>query len=374
MRRDVLMPHLSDEVEEGVLVTWFVEPGGAVDEGALIAEVQVQKVSEEVLAPAAGRVAELLAPQGGVVRQGDPIAVLETGGESAGAEPAAVAAAEREERAPSTPAARRLARELGLDLGAVTGTGPGGRILESDVGAAAGGAGVARPAAGRLEPVTPMRRTIADRLQRHLATTAQLTLSSEADVTDLAERLEGLSEAWGRRASLTEAVVRACALALRNHPHLAARWTDEGLLLPERMDIGLAVALDEGLIVPVVRDAGGKDLRTLNGEIAGLAERARAGTLATAETEGGVFSVTNLGAYGIDAFTPLVNPPQTAVLGVGRARLRPAVVDGAVTPRMLMVLSLTFDHRVVDGAPAAAFLAEVVSLLQDPEALGATPD
>ena len=368
MRHEIVMPRLSDTVEEGVLVTWFVEPGATVREGDLVAEVQVEKVAAEVRAPATGRIGSLLAEPGGVVVQGAVIAILESEGR--------VVAPVGALGALASPAARRLAAELGLDLATVPGSGPGGRIVEADVRAAAGarGAAAAVPvasaaAAGRLEPLSPVRRTIAERLRAGLAATAQLTLTSEADVTALAGRLTDWSVAWGRRASYSEAIVRAAALALRDHPRLAARWTGAGIVHPERIDVGIAVALDDGLIVPIVRDADLKDLATLGGEIAELAERARSGQLTPAETEGGCFSVTNLGAYRIDAFTPLLNPPQTAILGVGRARARPAVVDGAVVVRTLLVLSLTFDHQVVDGVPAAAFLDAVVALLEDPDRL-----
>jgi pyruvate dehydrogenase E2 component (dihydrolipoamide acetyltransferase) len=376
MRREVLMPQLTDEVEEGALVTWFVQLGAPVQEGDLVAEVQVQKVSLEVHAPATGRVAELLTEPGGVVRQGDPIAVIEEAPEGAElpaerapageARPPTEAAPGPAPAAPTSPAARRLARELGVDLARVGGSGPGGRILEADVRAAAQRAGAPEAPGPSLEPITPMRRAIADRLRSSLAATAQVTLTSEADVTDLTYKLERRS-AEQRRALLTAAVVRACALALRDHPRLTARWTDRGLALPVDLDIGVAVALDEGLVVPVVRRADTVDLDALGATIGDLAERARTGQLAPAETEGGVFSVTNLGPWGVDAFTPLLNPPQTAVLGVGRAQPRPAVRDGAVVPRTLMMLSLTFDHQVVDGAPAAAFLAAVVALLQAPD-------
>jgi pyruvate dehydrogenase E2 component (dihydrolipoamide acetyltransferase) len=155
-----------------------------------------------------------------------------------------------------------------------------------------------------MEPLSMMRRTIADRLRSGLAATAQLTITSEADVTDLEARLAEWSAEWGRHATFSEAIVRACALALRDHPRVAARWSDRGLVPAERIDIGIAVALEDGLIVPVVRDADHKDLATLGREIADLAERARGGALAPSDTEGGCFSVTNLGAWRIDAFTP----------------------------------------------------------------------
>lgn len=371
MTHEVLMPQLSEDVEEGVVVTWFVEPGAVVAEGDLIAEVQVEKIASEVRAPAAGTIVELRVQPNEVIKRGEAIALI---GESVAPTAATVAPPQAltaegvatEQRVAASPAARRIARELGVDLTAIAGSGPDGRITENDVRAAAAPAAVVR-----VEPLSMTRRTIAERMQRSLATTAQLTETAEVDVTELAAELERLSELWGRRASYTEAVVKACATCLRSHPRVGALWAEDGLAYQDAIDIGVAVALDDGLIVPVVRAADGKDLEALNREIADLAERARAGTLSTADVEGGVFSITNLGAYPIDAFTPVLNPPETAVLGMGRARPRPAVVDGRIEARTLMVLSLTFDHRVIDGAPAAAFLADVVSLLEEPAWLGA---
>ena len=371
MTHEVLMPQLSEDVEEGVVVTWFVEPGAVVAEGDLIAEVQVEKIASEVRAPAAGTIVELRVQPNEVIKRGEAIALI---GESVAPTAATVAppqaltaeGAATEQRVAASPAARRIARELGVDLTAIAGSGPDGRITENDVRAAAAPAAVVR-----VEPLSMTRRTIAERMQRSLATTAQLTETAEVDVTELAAELERLSELWGRRASYTEAVVKACATCLRSHPRVGALWAEDGLAYQDAIDIGVAVALDDGLIVPVVRAADGKDLEALNREIADLAERARAGTLSTADVEGGVFSITNLGAYPIDAFTPVLNPPETAVLGMGRARPRPAVVDGRIEARTLMVLSLTFDHRVIDGTPAAAFLADVISLLEEPAWLGA---
>jgi pyruvate dehydrogenase E2 component (dihydrolipoamide acetyltransferase) len=383
MRQDIVAPRVSESVEEGILVTWFVEPGTMVREGDLVAEVQVEKISAEVRAPIGGRVAELLVAPGAVIFQGHPIAVLETAGEAGEPAPAETppavqpaappgvtaappAGAPPAIPPPASPVARRLALELGVDLASISGSGPGGRIVEADVRAAAA---APRPSP-ELVPLTPMRRAIAGRLRAGLLEAAQLTLTAEADVTDLAALLAAASAASGRRATYTAAAVRASALALRDHPRLAATWTEEGLRLPGRSDVGVAVALEDGLVVPVVRDAAAKSLEELDREIADLAERARSARLTLDETQGAVFSVTNLGAYRVDAFTPLLDPPQTAILGLGRARPRPAVVGQTVAVRTLAVLSLTFDHRVVDGAPAAAFLDQVVATLEDPGRLG----
>ncbi|MBA3876977.1 MAG: hypothetical protein C0498_08580 [Anaerolinea sp.] len=336
MGHEVVMPRLSDAVEEGVLVTWFVEPGDTVREGDLVAEVQVEKVSSEVRATAAGRVGELLVAPGGIVRQDAVIAKIEP--------------------------AEGVVPGLSAD---VIGASP-------DVIGSAPVAAAEAPAATRKlepEPLTAMRRAIAERLRTGLAATAQLTLTAEADVTELAERLSEWGSSWGRRVTYTEAAVRASALALREHPRVAARLTGDDLAHPERIDVGVAVALDDGLIVPVVRDADRRSLQELGVEVAALAERARAGRLEPGETEGGCFSVTNLGGHRIDAFTPLLNPPQTAILGLGRARPRAVVVDGSIVAQTVVVLSLTFDHQVVDGAPAAAFLDSVVGLLETPDRL-----
>jgi pyruvate/2-oxoglutarate dehydrogenase complex dihydrolipoamide acyltransferase (E2) component len=377
MRREILMPTLSEEVEEGVLVTWFVAPGASVRAGDLVAEVQVEKVSEEVRAPADGCLVEALVGQGEVVRQGAPIAVLDVGAAEAvepratrPAVPAAVPPAEAAAPALASPAARRLARELGVDLAALSGRGPGGRVVEADVREAATAGVSEKPAAAaEAEPLSLMRRTIATRLTAGLREAAQLTLTAEADATDLAAELARLGALAGRRPSYTAAVVRASALALRDHPPMARRWSDEGLVPAAAIDIGVAVAVDDGLVVPVLRAADRKGLDRLSEEVRELAERTRARSITSQETQGAVMSVTSLGAHRIDAFTPLLDLPQSAILGVGRVRPRPAVVDGQVVARMLMVLSLTIDHRVVDGEPAAAFLDQVIALLEKPSGL-----
>ena len=376
MRQEILMPTLSEDVEEGVLVAWFVLPGGSVSAGDLVAEVQVEKVSEEVRAPADGVLAEALVAAGEVVRQGAPIAVLEVGAVAAAGPPTAAgsptADAPVASASPASPSARRLARELGVELSALAGSGPGGRIVEADVRAAArtgtGDRDVAAPPSATV-PLSAMRRTIATRLTAGLREAAQFTLTAEADATGLEVQLARLSGEWGRRASYTEAIVRACALALREHPQVARQWSEKGLVACASIDVGVAVSVDDGLIVPVIRAADTKDLESLNREIAELAEQARSGRTTAEETRGAAFSVTSLGAHRIDAFTPLLDLPQAAILGVGRARPRPAVVDGEIVVRTLMVLSLTVDHRVIDGDPAAAFLDRVLALLEAPEAL-----
>lgn len=362
MTIDVTFPHLSEDVDEGVLVTWFVEPGARVAEGDLIASVQVEKVEQEVYAPGAGSVVELLAAPGDVVAQGAVIARLGEPAETT-ATPSAPATSETTAAAPrpaaiiASPAAKRLARELGVDLANVKGTGPGGRIVEADVRQAASVGGNGQAAAA--EPLDVSRRLMATRLRDWLATTAQFTLTTEVDVTALA----------AQRPPWAAAVVWAAARSLKRHPKLTQRWQGDQLVRVESIDIGVAVSLDDGLIVPVVRRADERDLSALASEIADLSDRARRSALRVDEVTGGAFTVTSLGAYPIDVFTPLLQPPQIAILGVGRAREKPAVVEGRIEPRWLLVLSLTVDHRVIDGAPAAAFLTDVAAQLADPAEL-----
>lgn len=382
---EIAMPRLSDQAEEGLLVTWFVVSGGAVREGDLVAEVQVEKMSEEVRSPGSGVIRQLV-EAGEVVAQGAPIAELEIVEEPARVTGEVEQAPTSADGLPSSasapggiplasPAARRLARDLGVDLAGVQGSGPTGRIVEADVRAAGGSGGIPltstepAPELVEAEPLTPMRRAIAQHLIKGLATTAQLTLTAEGDVSDLHDLRERMSSQGQTKVSYTEAVVRAVALTLQKHPRVGAQWSDAGLVRPPGINIGIAVALENGLVVPVIRNADHKDLEMLNREIAELSERARASKLKQEEMDGGILTVTNLGAQRIDVFTPLLNIPETAILGVGQVRLRPAVVGNEVVPRWLVVLSLTFDHQVIDGVPAAAFLADVIRLLEHPRDL-----
>ncbi|MDI3299382.1 MAG: dihydrolipoamide acetyltransferase family protein [Bacillota bacterium] len=230
-----------------------------------------------------------------------------------------------------------------------------------------GAGGPAGSASYRAIPLRGMRRTIAQRMQRSLAETAQLTLHASADATELvrlrqARRAEGLA--------YDDLLVRALALSLREHPALNGWLVEDELRLAERVDVGLAVALPEGLIVPVIRDAASRSLREIAAERARLVERARSGRLAVSEVTGGTFTLTNLGMYRIEGFTPILNAPQIATLGVGRIAPEARVLeDGRIAARPVLRLSLTFDHRAVDGAPAAAFLDALVRRLEAADGL-----
>ncbi len=300
--------------------------------------------------------------------------------------PAVVAAAAGAAPAPAaSPIARKLAERLGVDLTGVAGTGPGGRIQRSDVeGAVRDGTGAeTRTAAARAVPAAPgpragdrirlqgMRGTIARRMHESISQMAQLTIGMEVDLTRAVALREQLRDDWAddderRLPTYTDLVVKAAALALRAHPLLNAEVGPDAVELLGPIHVGLAVALDTGLVVPVIRHTDEQSLADIAIESARLAEAARAGTLGLDDLTGGTFSVTTLGGAGVDFFTPIINPPNVAILGVGR--IKDAVVWEGDTPARskAMTLSLTFDHRAVDGTPAAAFLGTVKTLLEAP--------
>jgi pyruvate dehydrogenase E2 component (dihydrolipoamide acetyltransferase) len=211
-----------------------------------------------------------------------------------------------------------------------------------------------------------MRQAIAEQMAYSLQTMAQLTITAKADVTELVSTREALAARWGRKISYTDLLVKAVAVALRDHPVLAARLQDDEIVMPDEINIGIAVALESGLIVPVIRNAGQMTVLQISDRVKDLAQRARQGALSVDEVTGAVFTITNLGMYGVDAFTPIINPPEVAILGMGRIAEELALINGQVASRSTTVLSLTIDHRIVDGAPGAAFLQTLVQLLEHP--------
>ena len=268
-------------------------------------------------------------------------------------------------RAPVTPAARKLAAEHNIDTTSLTGTGPGGRITREDVqqaiNAAQAPVEVSTPAQEQSVPLRGMRKVIAERMHKSLTDTAQLTITTEVDVTQLIERREEVRREFNT--TYNDFIIQACAHALLQHPRMNASLEGDAIQLHGAVHVGFAVALDEGLIVPVIHDADKKPLKTIAQEARALAEKARAGQLKLEEVSGGTFTVSNLGMAGVDAFTPILNSPQTGILGVGRIVDKPVVYQGEIARRSMLVLSLTFDHRVIDGAPAGAFLGSVADLL-----------
>jgi pyruvate dehydrogenase E2 component (dihydrolipoamide acetyltransferase) len=276
-------------------------------------------------------------------------------------------AADSGKRAPVTPAARKLAAEHNIDTSLVSGTGPGGRITREDIqkaideGVKAPAPATAPASAGESIPLRGMRKVIAERMHNSLQTSAQLTITTELDVTQLIERREEVKREFNT--TYNDFIIQACAHALIQHPRMNASLEGDAIQIHGARHVGFAVALDEGLIVPVVRDADKKPLKTIAEEARALAEKARAGKLTLEEVSGGTFTVSNLGMAGVDAFTPILNSPQTGILGIGRILEKPVVFQGEIAKRSMLVLSLTFDHRVIDGAPAGAFLQSVADLL-----------
>lgn len=320
-------------------------------------EVPAAPASEPVASPAVRRLAR---ERGIDLRQ---IVGSGPGGRiSAGDLAPATRESERPEKAGSSPRARRAAKELGIDWTLLTGTGKNGRIRERDVRAT-----VDRQPAGRVAPLTAMRRTIAARMLESQRTSAPVTLTTTVDATNLVNLRQQFRAAGdGASPSYTDFLIKLAAAALVKHPLLAGQWTDHGIRLPDAIHIGFAVDVDSGLLVPVVRDVPALGVRQIAATTRELIEWARGGRLSAADMQGGCFTISNLGAYGIDAFTPIINPPECAVLGVGRIARRPAVVGDAMIPRDQVTLSLTFDHRIVDGAPAARFLQTLAQAVENP--------
>lgn len=347
MAVEVPMPVVTEAGEEAVVTAWMVDEGASVREGALIAEVQAEKVADQVYAPADGIVRGLVAINQPVA-QGSPICRIDESGEvRASGETSGPSPAPPRERVAASPAARRLARELGVDLAAVPGSGPAGRVTEADV----------RAAAGTEEPgeaFGALRATIARNMRESHTITAPVTLTTTADVTD------ALPD------NVTARVVRAVARVLQDHPALNGTRSGDRFLPAGPANVALAMQTEDGLVAPVIRDPAARTIDELATDIADIAERARTRRLSAADFEGGTFSVSNLGPYGVEAFTPIVNLPQVAILGVGTIRTVPGFgPDGSVVPRREMVLSLTFDHAFVDGAPAAALLSDLRDLLEE---------
>jgi pyruvate dehydrogenase E2 component (dihydrolipoamide acetyltransferase) len=366
------LPDLGEGLEEAVISSWLVAVGDEVALNQPLVEVETAKAVVEIPSPIAGRVTALHAETGETVHVGAPLAtfeVAEEGEPSVAGEPRAPAAA--------TPAVRALAKRLGVDLAAVRGTGPGGRITREDVEAAA--RAVAREAGPSEEalaapdvevvPISPVRRAIAENLTRVIREVPEVTTWRTVDCTAL--------EAFRAELGLSPLpiLVRALAEVCRDHPWLNGSYrADLGEIhLHRRVHVGIATDTERGLLVPVVRDVGSLGITAVAAEIARLAEAARAGTLAPAEMAGGTITVTNTGSYGSEAGTPILNPPQGAIVALGVIEPRALVVGGRVEARPACTLSLTFDHRLLDGATAGRAFGALVDLLEDPERLRALP-
>ncbi len=365
MAYEFKLPDLGEGLTEGEIARWLVSVGQEVGEDDPLVEIQTDKTTVEIPSPAAGTVSRILAAEGEVVPVGTVIVVIGDGGAPAGdgqprAEPAPqqeAAAAVQEAAAPpapararvqATPLVRRIAQELGVDLAAVTGTGPQGRITEEDVRSAV----ETTPAEGTRVPLRGVRRLIAEHMARAHAEIPPVTWVEECDfgAVDLKR--------------LVATLLKTCAASLRDFPELNARLESDALVLLDRYDLGFAVQTDAGLVVPVVRGCDTRTLDELDADVRRLAEAARAGTLASEELRGSTFTVTSAGKLAGLFQTPIVNHPEVAILSVGRIAERPVVRGGEVQVGRTGYVALTFDHRAVDGARAAEFGLDVIRRLE----------
>jgi pyruvate dehydrogenase E2 component (dihydrolipoamide acetyltransferase) len=427
MASDVVMPKMGYDMTEGTILRWIRQEGDAVARGDILGEIETGKVNIEIEAFDGGILRRILVPEGETVPVGTPIAVIGTADEvlperpspaaaealgrangmdqPAGADgrpqldqpspaPPSTAAAPADGPTPAvgsaspggdvvraSPLARRLAAEHHVDLSLVAGSGPGGRVVRDDVLAAAEAPPLgmaARPLAAppppdgvRREPLSRMRRTIARRLTDSWTAAPHIFLTMPIVMDEalaLREQMNAvLAATSGGKVSVNDLVVMATARALVRHPRMNASWVDGIRLLHDRVHIGVAVALEDGLVTVIVADADRKPAAVLAAELAAKAARAREGKLLPEDVaEASTFTVTNLGPYGVEHFTAIINPPEAAILAVGAATPTPVVDDGQVVVRTVMKVTLAADHRVVDGATAAEFLAEVRALLEHP--------
>ena len=444
MATDVVMPKWGLTMKSGKVSRWFKSEGDTVQKGDPLFEVETDKITNSVESPASGVLFQIVVPAGETVPVKTIVAVIAAEGETPERRTATVADTAPEETpsvAPAaaeragdgafvraTPIARRIAREKGIELTRVTGTGPGGRVTEKDVldfaaappspepaaavaatpsaielatkagidlaqikGSGEGGKVLkvdilrtmnpetrSAPGTGSggmplpgILPMAGMRQVIADNMMASLHGSAQLTVFVECDATAMTVFRDRVRQKYAGREdvpniSYNDIIALAVCRTLKDFSIVNSWLTDEGIVVHDHVNLGIAVALDAGLVVPNVKSADRKGLIDLAREIRSLADKAKSGGLTMDDIQGGTFTITNVSMLGVDGFTPILNPPETGILGVGRAIDRPAVVDGQIVVRKMMTLSLTFDHRVTDGAPAMRFLRALADTIEEP--------
>jgi pyruvate dehydrogenase E2 component (dihydrolipoamide acetyltransferase) len=402
MANEVKLPRLGQGMESGTIVKWLKSEGDQVEKGEPLYELDTDKVTQEVEAEVSGvllkiAVAEGEAPVGQTIavigEAGESVAVEAPAREEEAPQPAAVAAAEPAmsggsrshesvtthpqanggDRVKASPLARRIARERGIELEGIRGTGPDGRIVAEDVETrreearpAAAAVPAPRPEGVEAVPLTRIRATIARRLTQAWEVPAfQLTVSADMTLAnELVARARELNP--GVRVTVTDLLTKVSAMALARHRDVNVQFTEEAILRYPTANVGIAVAAPSGLIVPVIREAERLSLAEIAARRTDLVDRAREGKLRQAELEDGTFTISNLGMFGVEQFIAVLNPPQAAILAVGATIDQPVVRDGAIEPRPLMTMTLTVDHRAVDGAEAADFLRTVKSFVEEP--------
>jgi pyruvate dehydrogenase E2 component (dihydrolipoamide acetyltransferase) len=354
----VVMPKLSLTMKEGSVGKWYKKEGDAVEKGEPIVEVTSEKATYDLEAPASGILRKIVVEEG-VDASVDAVLAFITAPDEAflkaeiEAEKRPQAIGEAEKRVLASPAAKRSAKEHGIDLFLVRGSGPEGRITEEDVNRFMEEAGGISPKIREVIPLSGFRKTSAERVSVSFKTAPHSTVMMEVNVSKAKELHEKL------QLSYSAILVKAAAKALVEHPMINSTLEGDRMKLFEDVNVGMAVATEYGLIVPVVHNADRKSLKEIDALINELSAKARQGKLAREELAGGTFTITNLGMYGVEFFTPIINPPETAILGVGGIMEKPIIVDGKVEVGPMMMLSLSYDHRVVDGAPAAEFLRKI---------------
>jgi len=410
------VPQLGLTMETGTILQWVKAEGDKVEKGQPVVVIQTDKVEYEVEAPVAGTLLKIAAKEGtelpvgslmGVIGQpGEDISALLGGAPAPKAAPVEQPAARPAPAAPSQPApvaapapvrapgervkvspvAKKLAQDHGIDVSALTGTGPEGRIVREDVERAIAAKGQA-PSAGSSQagrapsaapqvatadsiPLSGMRKVIFDRMGQSWREAARVTLFADADMTELVRLRQAKGAEWERRFGLkpsySDLIHLAVARALREEPRINCRLDGQAVRVRREVNLSFAVDLGEGLVAVVIKDADKKSLADLAGAARDLADRARTGKLTADDMADATFTVSNLGGFGVEYFTPIINQPQAGILGVGKIMEKPVVRDGGIHVRSMLTLSLVFDHRLLDGAPAAKFLAKVKELLEDP--------
>ncbi|MBA4493506.1 dihydrolipoamide acetyltransferase family protein [Paenactinomyces guangxiensis] len=408
MATEIIMPKLGMGMKEGTVVEWKKNIGDSVQKGDIIVVISSEKIEMEVESPADGVILDMSAQNGEVVPVGGVIGYIGSEGEKAGSmetsetpsvkvgEQAAassetavqVVASPRKSQVKISPAARKMAAAAGLDIATLVGTGPQGRITKEDVEKAIESAAQTsstkdgkqavltgeqeKPESAAIDrtSVSGMRKAIATRMFESLQQSAQLTISMSADVSDLLTlRKQVLSDVQERlkvKLTVTDFIARAVVLALLKHKQMNSAYIEDSINTYGNVHLGIAVALEKGLVVPVIRNAERCSVIELSRAIKSLSHKARNGQLSAEEMKGSTFTITNLGAYGVELFTPVLNPPEAGILGVGSIQDTPVYIEDSLERRSLLPLSLTFDHRVLDGAPAAEFLATVKRYLEQP--------
>ncbi len=427
---EIVMPRLSDSMEEGTILTWLKQVGDEVAVGDELVEVETDKANMAYESDVAGTLTEILAQEGDTLVIGTPIAVVGGDGDGNGAAPAETSPTDTPagsssqaagpeapihptepsvdvpvtpagvsvgdggdgERVKASPLARRIARDTGVDLAGLTGSGPGGRIVKADVERAevpssstppiaikgvdeegtTGGAGETAKGSTTYQDLSRLQQVVARRMSESKATAPHFYLQTEIDMSAAVEargRIKGMSAEGEIVPSFNDMVVKACALALRAFPLANGAYKDGRFELYSRVNVGVAVAAQDALVVPTVFDADKKGLREIASDTRALAGKVRDGSITPPELSGGTFTVSNLGMFGVTNFSAVINAPQAAILAVGAITEKPVVRDGSITTAHMLGVTLACDHRILYGAPAAEFLARIRSLLEEPLSL-----